>query len=107
MITLLWYIQRYLILSEIEALNLDLEKYLAEIQLPGNITVSFSQYHRVILRVLEWLALEISITSYKLQMLQQLTVACSLAFFLQPWARHALLSFHHSTKHAPSHLSSS
>jgi hypothetical protein len=36
---------------------LDLEKYLAEIQLPGNISVSFSQYHRVLLRVLEWLAL--------------------------------------------------
>jgi hypothetical protein len=104
---LLWYIQRYLIRTEIEALNLDLEKYLAEIQLPGtsqsaslNVTELYSEFWNGLLS-------KISITSYDLQMLQQLTVACSLSFFLQLWAWHALLSFHHSTKYAPSHLSSS
>jgi hypothetical protein len=39
----------------IEALNLGLEKYLAEIQLPCNITQLLSIYHRVQHRILEWL----------------------------------------------------
>jgi hypothetical protein len=43
------------------------------------ISLSFSPCHRVLHRVLAWLAigLEISITSYELQMLLQLIVACS------------------------------
>jgi hypothetical protein len=40
------------------------------------------------------LSLEISITAYELQMLLQLTVACSLEIVLKPWVWEELLSFH-------------
>ncbi len=43
----------------------------------------------------------INITKCQEKRQQQLTVACSWAFFLKPWVWQALLSFHHSAKHAP------
>jgi hypothetical protein len=49
----------------------------------------------------------INITKGKEQMQLQLTVASSGAFFLKFWVWKALLSFHHSAKHAPPQLSSS
>jgi hypothetical protein len=60
----------------IEALNLVLEKYLAEIQLLGNITVLLSM-HSTEFYTEFWhgLPLKISITSCELQIQLQLTVA--------------------------------
>jgi hypothetical protein len=43
----------------------------------------------------------INITRYKEQKQLQSKAACSWAFFLKPSVWQALLSFHHSSKHAP------
>ena len=53
------------------------------------------------------LALMINITKCEEQRQLQGTVACNWAFFPKPWVLQALLSFHHSTKLAKSHLFSS
>jgi hypothetical protein len=72
---MLWYIQRYLIL--IEALNLVLDKIFSR-------NPAAWQYHSASFFTTEFyteichvLPLEIYITSYELQMLLQLKVACS------------------------------
>jgi hypothetical protein len=88
----------------IKAMSLVLEKYLAEIQLPRNITQLLS------IQTPEFrhgLLLEISITSYELQMLLQLSVACSWAFCAQTVGMASTFSFHHSAEYAPLHVSSS
>jgi hypothetical protein len=89
----------------IEALNLILEKCVAEILLDLRYNLA-SLHHRVLHRVLAWLAIGDLIVSYELQMLRQLTVACISAFLLKPYAVwQALLNFHNFAKHSPPHLS--
>jgi hypothetical protein len=73
---MLWYTQRYLIL--IEALNLVLEKIFstnpAEIRQYQSASLYTTEFYT---EICHGLPLEIYITSYELQMLLQLTVACS------------------------------
>jgi hypothetical protein len=88
-----------------KTLNLFLNKYLAEIQLPGNGILLFVP-QTFYTEFWNGLPLVITITTSKEKMQLQSTVVCSWAFLLKPRVRvwQALLSFHHSAKHAHLHL---
>jgi hypothetical protein len=77
-------------------------KYVAEIKLPGNGIWLLSIPQRFCTEFWHGLALVINIMYCKEHMHLQLTEAWSWAFLLKPWVWQALLSLHHTAKHAPS-----
>ncbi len=84
-----------------------LNKYVAQIRMPGDGNLLLSIPQRLYTEFWHDLALVINISKCNKQRQLWLTESCSWAFLLKPWVWQGFLSFRHAAKHTHPHLFSS